>query len=86
MLTRLEKQAFIGSKKVDGVNIYFPLVGQKAMQASSTVQLLKNFFGDQKSNLVSFLLNDDVTEQELQQVRELLDQKQKQQKDNNVGL
>lgn len=77
MLSRLEKQDFVGCKKVEGVNVYFPLVEQQEMQRSSLSQLLKNFFGDRKSNLVSFLLDDDVSEQELQQVRELLEQKQK---------
>ncbi|MCJ8274448.1 MAG: BlaI/MecI/CopY family transcriptional regulator [Psychrosphaera sp.] len=76
MLTRLEKQAYVVCKKVHGVNVYYPLVEQQAVQQSSISQLLKNFFGDQKSNLVSFLLNEDVSEKELQQVRELLDQKQ----------
>lgn len=80
MLTRLEKQAFVGCKKVHGVNVYFPLVEQQEVQQSSISQLLKNFFGDRKSNLVSFLLNDDVSEQELAQVRALLDQKKKQSK------
>jgi len=60
--------------------VYFPLVEQQTVQQSSISQLLKNFFGDRKSNLVSFLLDDDVSEQELAQVRALLDQKQKQQK------
>lgn len=80
MLTRLEKQDFVGCKKEQGVNVYFPLVEQQTVQQSSISQLLKNFFGDRKSNLVSFLLDDDVSEQELAQVRALLDQKQKQQK------
>jgi BlaI family penicillinase repressor len=76
MLTRLEKQAFVACKKVHGVNVYYPQVQQQEIQESSISQLLKNFFGDRKSNLVSFLLNEDVSEQELQQVRELLDKKQ----------
>lgn len=76
MLSRLEKQDYVGCKKVDGVNIYYPLVEQADMQKSSLSQLLKNFFGDRKSNLVSCLLDGDVSEQELQKVRELLDQKQ----------
>ena len=78
MLTRLEKQAFVGCKKVDGVNVYFPLVAQQEMQQSSIKSLIKNFFGDRKSNLVSYLLDGDVSEQELQQVRALLDKKQNQ--------
>ncbi|MFT4925882.1 MAG: BlaI family penicillinase repressor [Phenylobacterium sp.] len=80
MLTRLEKQAYVGCKKEHGVNVYFPLVEQQEVQASSLSQLLKNFFGDRKSNLVSFLLDDDVSEQELAQVRELLEKKQQQSK------
>lgn len=76
MLTRLEKQEYIGVKKVNGVNMYFPIVEQQDIQRSSISQLLKNFFGNQKSNLVSFLLDQDVSEKELQQVREMLDQKQ----------
>ncbi len=75
MLSRLEKQAFVASKKVDGVNVYFPLVAQEEVQKSSLSQLLKNFFGDRKSNLVSFLLSEEVSEKELEQVRELLDKK-----------
>lgn len=80
MLSRLEKQAFVGCKKVDGSNVYFPLIEQDEIQRSSISQLLKNFFGDQKSNLVSYLLDGDVSEKELQQVREMLDKKQ-----NNSG-
>ncbi|MFT5163335.1 MAG: BlaI family penicillinase repressor [Alteromonadaceae bacterium] len=80
MLTRLEKQDFVCSKKINGMNVYFPLVEQQQVQASSLSQLLKNFFGDRKSNLVSFLLDDDVSEQELEQVKALLEQKQRQQK------
>jgi len=76
LLSRLEKQQFIAVKKVHGVNVYYPIVEQQELQRSSISQLLKNFFGDQKSNLVSYLLDQDVTDKELQQVRDLLDQKQ----------
>jgi BlaI family penicillinase repressor len=79
MLTRLEKQQFVTCKKEQGGNVYYPLVEQQEVQQSSISQLLKNFFGDRKSNLVSFLLDQDVTEQELQQVREMLDKKQQKQ-------
>jgi BlaI family penicillinase repressor len=75
MLTRLEKQQFVVCKKEQGGNVYYPLVEQQEVQQSSISQLLKNFFGDQKSNLVSFLLDQEVTEQELQQVKEMLDKK-----------
>ena len=78
MLTRLEKQQYVVCKKVHGVNVYYPLVEQAEVQRSSLSQLLKNFFGNQKSNLVTFLLDQDVSEQELQQVRELLDKKKTQ--------
>lgn len=80
MLSRLEKQEYVGVKKENGVNMYYPLVEQQEIQRSSLSQLLKNFFGNQKSNLVSFLLDQDVSEKELQQVREMLDQKQQDQK------
>ena len=76
MLTRLEKQQFVICKKQSGGNVYYPLVELQEVQQSSISQLLKNFFGDRKSNLVSFLLDQNVSEQELQQVREMLDKKQ----------
>lgn len=76
LLTRLEKQEYVAVKKVHGVNVYYPLVAEQEVRQSSISQLLKNFFGDRKTNLVSFLLDEDVSEQELQQVREMLDQKQ----------
>lgn len=76
LLTRLEKQQFVVCKKEQGGNVYYPLVAQEQMQQSSLSHLLKNFFGDRKSNLVSFLLDKDVSEQELAQVQALLDLKQ----------
>ena len=76
MLSRLEKQQFVAVSKEQGVNIYYPLVEQQQIQQSSLSQLLKNFFGNRKSNLVSFLLSDDVSEQELARVQALLDEKQ----------
>ena len=75
MLTRLEKQDIVKSKKVDGKNIYMPAIKRQEVQKRSLKGLLKNLFSNRKTELVSHLLSEDASSDDIDEVIKMLEEK-----------
>ena len=82
MLSRLEKQGFVEMRKVHGVNTYLARKRQNDIKRASVSSVLSNLFAGNKTELVSHLLHEDVTQDELDSVIRLLNEKKKSLGDN----
>ena len=80
ILTRLEKQGFVSHRVEDKTYIYFPLVAEKDIQKSMVSEMKKILFQGESVELVSCLLNsDELSTEEIEAVRKLIDSHEKRQ-------
>ncbi len=74
VIKKLEAKGFI--KRNDPGFICTPLVSQEEVQKREAVSLLNRFFGGSRKALFSALLDDEkLSEQEIEELRELIDQR-----------
>ncbi len=70
----LQEKGFIGFKSVGRGYEYYPLIGKLKYQQQLIVNVLENAFAGSASSLISALVSKEkISEQELQEIKDLLD-------------
>lgn len=76
LLSRLANKEIIGVKKTSRYKEYFPLVSQEECQLKETKSFLKKVYdGSIKMMLSSYINEDDLSEADIEYLKELLDEK-----------
>lgn len=82
MLSRLEKKGFLKSTKQGKVKYYEPLVSEEEYAASESKGVLERFFGNSlKKFVVCMAQEDKFTDEELEELRNFLDEQQERKDD-----
>lgn len=75
MMSRMENQGLIGHKKLDVVNLYYPLVELGEIKKSMVSQLLDSLFEGDRTELVSHLLQETKADpQEIKKIADLIEE------------
>ncbi|WP_026287266.1 penicillinase repressor BlaI [Gracilibacillus lacisalsi] len=78
LLDRLSKKEVIGVNKDQRVYTFYPLYSQNECQRAKTESFVKRFYdGTLKSMLVQFMQDEDLSEDDIKELRAILDNKQK---------
>ncbi|WP_163581417.1 penicillinase repressor BlaI [Gracilibacillus saliphilus] len=78
LLDRLSKKEVIGVNKDQRVYTFYPLFSQNECQRAKTESFAKRFYdGTLKSMLVQFMQDEDLSEDDIKELRAILDNKQK---------
>ncbi|WP_208591970.1 penicillinase repressor BlaI [Gracilibacillus suaedae] len=78
LLDRLSKKEVIGVNKDQRVYTFYPLFSQNECQRAKTESFVKRFYdGTLKSMLVQFMQDEDLSEDDIKELRAILDNKQK---------
>lgn len=72
-LSRLADKGFVAVRREGKSNLYTPLVGQEAYQAFDSRAVLNRLYGSPR-NFVAALARDGMRQDELEELRTLLDQ------------
>jgi predicted transcriptional regulator len=76
MLRILEQKNFVGSRKAGRGHIYFPMVAKEHYEETSARDLVNRVFEGDASNLVRRLIEKgDLSRNDLEEIRALLDEK-----------
>jgi predicted transcriptional regulator len=76
LVDRLEKRGWLARKKVDGLYRYQPTVEREAAAAHVAAEFVDAFFSGSASNLVMSLLgSQDISQDELEELRAMLDKR-----------
>ena len=79
----LEQKGFIGHKAYGRTYEYFPLITKKDYTKTYFKSFVKNYFGNSYKSLASFFTaEEDLSIEELVEIRQLMDDEIKKQKDN----
>lgn len=82
----MEKKGFVGFKAYGKTHEYFPLITHKQYAGSRIRNLLGNYFGNSVPSLASFLTREEnLSLQELEEMRNLMDQEINKLKTNENG-
>lgn len=74
----LEQKGFIAHKEFNGNNQYYPIVSREAYSGKMLGSLMKNYFNASYSSLVSFFLDGgEVTDEELEALSRLIEEKRR---------
>lgn len=77
LLDRLTKKEVVGVHKNQRVYTFYPLYSQDECQRSKTESFVKRFYdGALKSMLVQFIQDEDLSEEDIKELRSILDKKQ----------
>ena len=77
----LEKKAFVGHKAYGKTHEYFPLISKDEYTKTYLKGFLNNYFSNSYQQLVSFFSNDNnLSVQELEEIRTMMDQQIEKQK------
>ena len=78
LLKRMQDKKFVDYKQLGRSREYFPLVKKKDYFAKQVNGMIKNFFNDSASQFASFFTQEtDLTEQELENLKKLIDKQLK---------
>ncbi len=70
----LEKKGFVGYETFGKANRYYPLINKEAYSNSLIKGLVKNYFNNSFKSMVScFADNQNITSQELEEIRAIID-------------
>jgi len=76
LLKRMQDKKFVGYIQIGRSREYFPKVSKKNYFSKQMNGLIKNFFNDSTSQFASFFTQEtDLSEKELRELRELIDEK-----------
>lgn len=75
ILTRLEKQGFVKYRKQGRKYIYSANIAKNEVQNNSINSLLKNLFKGNKASLVSHLLAEELTVDELEHIQNIINER-----------
>ena len=74
----LEQKGFVGHKEFNGNNQYYPLVSKADYSGRMLGSLMKNYFNASYTSLVSFFLDGgEVTNEELEALSRIIEEKRK---------
>lgn len=74
LLKRMADKGFVGYKKFGNSRQYYPLVKKKDYFSKHVNGLIKNFFNDSSTQFASFFTKEtDLSKEELQALRDLID-------------
>ena len=74
----LEQKGFVAHKDFNGNNQYYPLISRETYKGRMLGSLMKNYFSSSYTSLVSFFLNGgDVTNEELEALSRIIEEKRK---------
>ncbi|MBM7553972.1 penicillinase repressor BlaI [Thalassobacillus pellis] len=77
LLDRLTKKEVVGVHKNQRVYTFYPLYSQDECQRDKTKSFVKRFYdGTLKSMLVQFIQEEDLSEEDVKELRSILDKKQ----------
>ncbi|MGD7045819.1 penicillinase repressor BlaI [Jeotgalibacillus proteolyticus] len=77
LLDRLTKKEVVGVHKDHRVFTFYPLYSQDECQRAKTKSFLKRFYdGTLKSMLVQFIEDEDLSEEEIKELRSILNKKE----------
>lgn len=77
LLDRLTKKEVIGVHKDQRVYTFYPLFSQNECQRAKTESFVKRFYdGTLKSMLVQFIQDEDLSDDDIKELRSILDNKQ----------
>ena len=80
LLDRLVKKNVVGVNKEQRIYTFFPLYSQDECQHAEAESFVKRIYGGAlKSMLVQFIQEDSLSEEDIQELRSILDPKQKKQ-------
>jgi predicted transcriptional regulator len=78
ILRILEKKQILKSKKEGKTHIYIPMVEKEEYEKKETGSLVKNLFGGSKLSLVKCLIDsEDLSDEELGQLKQLIEERTK---------
>lgn len=82
----LEQKGFVAHKDFNGNNQYYPLVSREAYKGRMLGTLMKNYFSSSYTSLVSFFLDGgEVTNDELEALSRIIEEKRHAQNDGKEG-
>jgi predicted transcriptional regulator len=82
----LEQKGFVGHKEFNGNNQYYPLVSKADYSGRMLGSLMKNYFNASYTSLVSFFLDGgEVTNEELEALSRIIEEKRLTQNDGKEG-
>ncbi|NOY48640.1 MAG: BlaI/MecI/CopY family transcriptional regulator [Chlorobi bacterium] len=73
LLKRMHDKGFVGYNLYGKSREYYPLVKKKDYFSKHVNGLIKHFFNDSASQFASFFTKENLSKQELEQLRELID-------------
>lgn len=83
LLDRLVHKKVVGVNKDQKVYTFYPLYSQDECQRAETQSFIQRIYGGTlKSMLVQFIKEDSLTEEEINELRSILDKKEKKQSSN----
>jgi BlaI family penicillinase repressor len=80
LLRKLEAKGAVGHERVDRTFVFFPRIAEDNVRRGATHDLVERIFGGSPAQLMSYLLkHEHVSEQELDEIRRLVDEQSKKQ-------
>ncbi len=78
LLRKLEAKGAVGHETVDRTFVFFPRIAEDNVRRGATHDLVERIFGGSPAQLMSYLLkHEHVSEQELEEIRRLVDEQSK---------
>lgn len=78
LLRQLEAKGAIGHEKSDRTFVFFPVAEEDSVKQRATKDLVQEIFGGKVGGLVSYLLeNENISGEELREIRKLIDKQGK---------
>lgn len=76
LLKRMQDKGFVGYTKEGRSRKYFPKVSKKSYFSRQVNGMIRNFFNDSASQFASFFTQEtDLSEEELKEIRKLIDER-----------
>lgn len=80
LLDRLTKKGVVGVNKAQRMYTFYPIYSQSECQRAKTKSFVKRFYdGTLKSLIVQFVQDEDLSEEDIKELRSILDKKQNKQ-------
>jgi BlaI family transcriptional regulator, penicillinase repressor len=78
LLRKLEAKGAVGHETADRTFVFFPRIAQENVRRGATHDLVERVFGGSPAQLMSYLLkHEQVSKQELDEIRRLVDEQSK---------
>jgi predicted transcriptional regulator len=74
----LAKKGFIGYNTYGKINEYYPLISKNGYFQNHVKSIIKNYFHDSAPEFASFFANDQLKLSELEEIKEMIEEKIKQ--------